>query len=171
MADFARCRPSELSRDMFIETFGGIFEHSPWVAEVAFDQGLTEADNDQEYLHSRMSAVLENADRAAQLGVILAHPDLAGRAAVAGELTAESTAEQASAGIDKCNAEEFARFTDFNDRYKNKFRFPFIMAVKGANRHLILEAFERRLENDAETEFNTAIEEINKIALFRLREL
>ncbi len=171
MADFTCCRPSELSREAFVETFGSIFEHSPWVAEAAFDQGLTAADNDQDVLHQRMAAILSNADRQSQLGVILAHPDLAGRAAVAGELTAESTAEQASAGIDKCNAEEFARFTEFNDRYKNKFRFPFIMAVKGANRHLILKAFERRLENDAETEFNTAIEEINKIALFRLREL
>lgn len=138
MADFTCCRPSELSREAFVETFGSIFEHSPWVAEAAFDQGLTAADNDQDVLHQRMAAILSNADRQSQLGVILAHPDLAGRAAVAGELTAESTAEQASAGIDKCNAEEFARFTEFNDRYKNKFRFPFIMAVKGANRHLIL---------------------------------
>jgi OHCU decarboxylase len=87
---------------------------------------------------------------------------------VRGELTAESTGEQASAGIDQCNAEEFARFQRYNEAYKAKFGFPFIMAVRGSNRHKILAAFETRLENDAETEFHTAIEQIHKIARLRL---
>ncbi|WP_407333865.1 2-oxo-4-hydroxy-4-carboxy-5-ureidoimidazoline decarboxylase [Enterovibrio sp. 27052020O] len=171
MGLFSSCRPSEQTKDQFVQTFGGVYEHSPWVAEQAYGDGLDQAFNDQDVLHARMAHVLNNADDASKLQVILAHPDLAGRAAQAGELTAESTTEQASAGIDQCSTEEFVRFTDFNQRYKNKFQFPFIMAVKGANRHLILEAFERRLENDVITEFNTAIAEINKIALFRLRDL
>ncbi|MBV7299311.1 2-oxo-4-hydroxy-4-carboxy-5-ureidoimidazoline decarboxylase [Enterovibrio paralichthyis] len=171
MAVFSTCRPSELTREQFVEIFGGVYEHSPWVAELAYESGLDAKFDDQEALHSLMADVLNNAEDAAKMQVVQAHPDLAGRAAQAGELTVESTSEQASAGIDKCTPEEFARFTDFNDRYKEKFRFPFIMAVKGANRHLILEAFEKRLQNDVITEFDTAIAEINKIALFRLRDL
>ncbi|KXF83170.1 2-oxo-4-hydroxy-4-carboxy-5-ureidoimidazoline decarboxylase [Enterovibrio coralii] len=171
MARFSTCRPSEQSKSEFVGTFGGIYEHSPWVAEVAYGDGLATSFDEQDALHSHMAKVLVNADDEAKMQVVLAHPDLAGRAALAGELTVESTSEQASAGIDKCTPEEFARFTDYNERYKAKFQFPFIMAVKGANRHLILDAFEKRLENDVKTEFNTAIAEINKIALFRLRDL
>ncbi|PKF49416.1 2-oxo-4-hydroxy-4-carboxy-5-ureidoimidazoline decarboxylase [Enterovibrio nigricans] len=171
MALFSTCRPSEQTKDQFIETFGGVYEHSPWVAETAFGNGLDAAFDDQDTLHLRMSNVLNEADDAKKMQVVLAHPDLAGRAAQLGELTAESTTEQASAGIDECTPEEFARFTEYNHRYKAKFQFPFIMAVKGANRHLILSAFETRLENDLTTEFDTAIGEINKIALFRLRDL
>ncbi|WP_028022648.1 2-oxo-4-hydroxy-4-carboxy-5-ureidoimidazoline decarboxylase [Enterovibrio calviensis] len=171
MAIFSTCRPSEQTQEQFIETFGGIFEHSPWVAAQAYGGGLDASCDDQDTLHARMANVLNNADTDSKMQVILAHPDLAGRAAQAGELTTESTSEQASAGIDQCTPEEFTRFTDFNQRYKEKFSFPFIMAVKGANRHAILEAFDRRLNNDLTTEFNTAIAEINKIALFRLRDL
>ncbi|MDD1779740.1 2-oxo-4-hydroxy-4-carboxy-5-ureidoimidazoline decarboxylase [Enterovibrio sp. ZSDZ35] len=171
MGLFTTCRPSSQTKAQFVETFGGVYEHSPWVAETAFGSGLDTAFDDQDTLHSRMSNVLNDADDAKKMQVVLAHPDLAGKAAQAGELTAESTSEQASAGISECTAEEFARFTDYNQRYKEKFQFPFIMAVKGANRHLILSAFETRLDNDLQTEFDTAIAEINKIALFRLRDL
>ncbi|MDD1792303.1 2-oxo-4-hydroxy-4-carboxy-5-ureidoimidazoline decarboxylase [Enterovibrio sp. ZSDZ42] len=171
MALFSTCRPSEQTQEQFVDTFGGVFEHSSWVAEQAYGDGLDSTFDEVDTLHTRMAGVLNNADDASKMQVILAHPDLAGRAAQAGELTAESTNEQASAGISQCSAEEFARFTDFNQRYKEKFAFPFIMAVKGANRYAILEAFERRLDNDLTTEFDTAIAEINKIALFRLRDL
>jgi OHCU decarboxylase len=106
-----------------------------------------------------------------QLALINAHPDLAGKAAVRGELTASSTAEQAGAGISECTAEEFSRFTQLNDAYKAKFGFPFIMAVKGSNRHQILAAFEERIHNSPEQEFACALAEINKIALFRLQQL
>ncbi|MGH6830934.1 MAG: 2-oxo-4-hydroxy-4-carboxy-5-ureidoimidazoline decarboxylase, partial [Methylocella sp.] len=98
-------------------------------------------------------------------------PDLAGRLAVGGELTTESTLEQASAGLDKCTPDEFRRFTRLNDSYKRKFPFPFIMAVKGKSRAEILDAFERRIHNDPETEFRTALAEVHKIALLRLRDL
>ena len=88
-----------------------------------------------------------------------------------GELTAESTSEQASAGLDKCTPAEFQRFTALNDSYKRKFPFPFIMAVKGKSRGEILEAFERRIYHDEDTEFRTALAEVHKIALIRLRDL
>jgi OHCU decarboxylase len=165
---FKTLTPSTLSRDAFIEAFADIYEHSPWVAEQAYDldQG---ADLDEiETLHARMSDILLSADHAAQLALINAHPDLAGKAAVQGQLTEASTHEQAGAGIHQCTAEEFQRFTELNDAYKAKFAFPFIMAVKGSNRHQILAAFETRIHNPVETEFNCALAEINKIALFRL---
>ncbi|MHC3973289.1 2-oxo-4-hydroxy-4-carboxy-5-ureidoimidazoline decarboxylase, partial [Pseudomonas aeruginosa] len=107
----------------------------------------------------------------AQLALINAHPDLAGKAAIRGELTASSTSEQAGAGIHECSAEEFARFTELNDAYKARFGFPFIKAVKGSNRHQILAAFEERIQHSADEEFATALAEINKIALFRLQQL
>jgi OHCU decarboxylase len=155
----------------FVATFADVYEHSPWVAERTYELGLDEQDNQVEHLHHKMQTVLLKASKEQQLALINAHPDLAGRAAVNGELTAASTAEQAGAGIDQCTSEEFETFTNYNNSYKSRFNFPFIMAVKGANRFQILESFEMRLGNDSETEFATAIEEINKIALFRLRDM
>ena len=110
-----------------------------------------------------MADILLSASREAQLALINAHPDLAGKAAIRGELTASSTSEQAGAGIHECSAEEFARFTELNDAYKA--RFGFIKAVKGSNRHQILAAFEERIQHSADEEFATALAEINKIAL------
>ncbi|MCT7654006.1 2-oxo-4-hydroxy-4-carboxy-5-ureidoimidazoline decarboxylase [Oceanimonas sp. NS1] len=171
MSLFKTCKPSTLGRDEFVKTFADIYEHSPWVAEQTFDQGLTEADNEIEHLHARMSGVMLNADKQAQLDLINAHPDLAGKAAQRGELTEASTNEQAGAGISECTAEEFERFTFLNNAYKEKFQFPFIMAVKGSNRHQILAAFEERIHNDYDTEFDRAVAEINKIAAFRLNDM
>jgi OHCU decarboxylase len=171
MSLFKTCKPSTMGRDEFVKIFADIYEHSPWVAEQTFDQGLTEADNEVEQLHGRMCQVLLAADRQAQLDLINAHPDLAGKAAQRGELTEASTNEQAGAGINQCTAEEFARFTELNNAYKEKFAFPFIMAVKGSNRHQILAAFEERIHNDYDTEFDRAVKEINKIALFRLSDM
>ncbi|KJY93857.1 OHCU decarboxylase [Vibrio neptunius] len=171
MTEFRTCKPSEMARAEFVSHFGDVYEHSPWVAESVFEQGLDTEDNKIENLHQRMAKTLLAADKAQQLDLIKAHPDLAGRAAVDGELTAASNAEQAGAGIDQCSADEFETFTTYNNRYKSRFNFPFIMAVKGANRYQILESFEMRLGNDSETEFATAIQEINKIALFRLRDM
>ncbi|NUW72214.1 2-oxo-4-hydroxy-4-carboxy-5-ureidoimidazoline decarboxylase [Vibrio mediterranei] len=171
MTQFKSCTPTTMVRDEFVSSFADIYEHSPWVAESVFDAGLDADDNHIESLHLKMSMTLLNAPEQKQLDLINAHPDLAGRAAVNGELTAASTAEQAGAGIDQCSEEEFAKFTTYNNSYKNRFNFPFIMAVKGANRYQILESFEMRLGNDSETEFATALNEINKIALFRLRDM
>lgn len=168
MSQFTACTPSTMSRDEFVTVFADIYEHSPWVAEQTFDQGISTEDDTIAHLHGRMAAVMNNADKQAQLDLINAHPDLAGKAALEGTLTEASTNEQAGAGIDQCTPEEFERFTTLNDAYKEKFQFPFIMAVKGSNRHQILAAFEERIHNDYDTEFERAVNEINKIAEFRL---
>lgn len=171
MSTFVTCTPSLLSQQQFIDTFADIYEHSPWVAGDVYQQGIDDSINTISTLHLRMSDVLLQASHEQQLALINAHPDLAGRAAMNGELTEASTSEQAGAGIDQCSPEEFARFTELNDAYKAKFKFPFIKAVRGANRHLILADFERRIDNDMDTEFNQALLEINKIAGFRLNDL
>ncbi|MFL1416100.1 2-oxo-4-hydroxy-4-carboxy-5-ureidoimidazoline decarboxylase [Pseudomonas fildesensis] len=168
MTSFQTLKPSTLSRDEFIQAFADIYEHSPWVAEKAFDLGQDSSIDEIETLHQRMSDILLSADHASQLMLVVAHPDLAGRAAVQGQLTAASTGEQAGAGIHQCSSDEFSRFTELNEAYKAKFKFPFIMAVKGSNRHQILAAFETRIHHSVETEFKCALAEINKIALFRL---
>ena len=151
MTAFKTLTPSSLDRVAFVEAFADIYEHSPWVAEKAYDLGQLGEVDQIENLHQRMSDILLSADHAAQLALINAHPDLAGKAAIKGELTESSTNEQA--GIHQCTAEEFERFTTLNDAYKDKFGFPFIMAVKGSNRHQILAAFETRIHNDADAEF------------------
>ena len=171
MTRFATLQPSTMSRDAFIATFADIYEHSPWVAAAAYDQGQLSELDDIQTLHARMSEILLSADHARQLALINAHPDLAGRAAVQGQLTQSSSDEQAGAGIHECTPEEFQRFTELNETYKTRFAFPFIMAVKGSNRHQILAAFETRIHHPADAEFACALAEINKIALFRLQAL
>jgi len=171
MSAFQTVVPSRLSRDQFVEVFKDIYEHSPWLAEQAFDLGQSPDLDQIESLHQRMSARLLSADPARQLALINAHPDLAGKAAIEGQLTQSSTTEQAGAGIHQCTAEEFRRFTELNSAYKTKFGFPFIMAVKGSDRHQILAAFEDRIQHDAAVEFACALAEINKIALLRLKTL
>lgn len=154
-----------MHRDEFVRRYGGIYEHSPWVAKACFDAGQALPASE---LVTLFRDCVDEASDAQKLALIRAHPDLAGKAAVAGELTPESTGEQASAGIDQCTAEEFARFSALNERYRSKFGFPFVMAVRDSNRHAILAAFERRIDNDPQTEFDTAIREIHKIAELRL---
>ncbi|MDH5555885.1 MAG: 2-oxo-4-hydroxy-4-carboxy-5-ureidoimidazoline decarboxylase [Alphaproteobacteria bacterium] len=158
-----------MTRQDFVERFGGVFEHSPWVAEGAWEEGLNPSSAAE--LHARMCAVLKSAPHERQLGVLNAHPDLAGKLALAGALTAESTAEQASAGLDKCTPEEFDRLQALNAAYKAKFGFPFIMAVKGRTRAEIIQTFEKRVNNDIETEFVTALRQVERIALLRLNDM
>ena len=162
-----RLELSGLDEAGFIQRFGGVYEHSPWIAQAAFQQGLPAQISVAE-LSLAMMTVVASAGRDQLMALIKAHPDLAGKAAIHGELTEESTSEQAGAGIHECTPEEFERFQTFNTAYKEKFGFPFIMAVKGSNRHLILAAFETRLAHEADAEFAQAIAEINKIARFRL---
>jgi 2-oxo-4-hydroxy-4-carboxy-5-ureidoimidazoline decarboxylase len=163
-----KSRPSQ-NLSAFVARYGGVYEHSPWVAEQSF-AAVSERAGAEE-LATTFAACVDRADAETRLALIRAHPDLAGRAAVRGELTGESTDEQASAGINQCSPEEFRRFQDFNDRYRKKFGFPFVMAVRNSNRHEILAAFERRLRNDREQEFAQAISEIHKIARMRLEAL
>ena len=154
-----------LDRPAFVATLAEIFEHSPWVAEGAW-QARPFASIDQ--LHAAMVQVVDEAGRERQLALIQAHPDLAGKAAARGELTASSTDEQASAGLDRCTPEELARVQTLNQAYKDKFGFPFIMAVKGRSRASILAAFAERLDNSPEAEFAQALAQIAKIARLRL---
>lgn len=155
-------------RTRFVELFGSVFEDAPWVAEQAFDVGPF---HDVETLHEAMVEVMRRAPGEQQLALIRAHPDLAGRAAIRGELSAASTAEQASAGLDQCTPIEFNRFRELNDKYKEKFRFPFIIAVKGRPRTEILAIFEQRLHNSPAAEFDEALNQIAQIARLRLHDL
>ena len=157
-----------LSRPEFVRMFAGIFEHSPWVAEAAFDRGPF---GSRAELHQAMVAIVENATLDRQLALIRTHPDLAGRAALAGELTLASTGEQASAGLDRLTQDELDRFHRLNDAYRQRFGFPFVMAVKGAGKQAILAGFEERLDNGVEAERARALQEIARIAAFRLADL
>jgi 2-oxo-4-hydroxy-4-carboxy-5-ureidoimidazoline decarboxylase len=118
-----------------------------------------------------MVAAVRRAPRARQLSLIRGHPDLAGRAAIRGELTAASSAEQAGAGLDQCTPAEFQRFRELNHKYQKKFDFPFILAVKGKTRQEILAAFEQRLHNSRDAEFEEAFNQIARIAGLRLGDL
>lgn len=153
----------EIRRKEFIDRYGGIYEHSSWVAEAVYDSG-----NVQDDLAGQFRACVDNATMEQKMALIRAHPDLAGKAAIAGELSESSTEEQASARLDLCTSAEFEQFQSLNDAYHRKFGFPFVMAVRGSNRRQILDAFAARLENDSDTEFATAIAEIHKIARLRL---
>ena len=158
-----------MSKAVFVELFGDVFEHSPWIAERAYDAGFTAAQDTAEGLHAVMVHVLSEATRDQKMALIRAHPDLAGRLKLA-DLTADSRNEQSSAGLDTLTEEERDRFIELNDAYKQKFGFPFIMAVKGRTKDEIMAAFEERLQHDAETEFDTAIVQIELIALLRLKD-
>lgn len=171
MSGYFKQPPSGLSRAQFLQLQGRVYEHSPWIAEKLWESGVTRAHDEIEALHRDLAAIVDAAPRDRQLALLNAHPDLAGRLAVRGELTAESTSEQAGAGLDKCSPEEFRRFTELNDTYKTKFGFPFILAVKGRGRAEILQNFEQRIHNAPDVEFRIALDEVHKIALLRLRDL
>ncbi|QTL05803.1 allantoinase PuuE [Aquabacter sp. L1I39] len=163
--------PSRLSKALFVERFGGVFEHSPWIAEGAYEAGLSTGEDTAQGLHTAMAKILRAASREQQMGVIHAHPDLAGKLAAAKLLTADSAQEQASAGLDRLTAEEKARFTALNTAYLERFGFVFIMAIRGRSKEEIVAAFERRLGHDAETEFQEALAQIERIALLRLDQM
>ncbi len=160
-----------MPRADFVARFGHVFEHSPWIAEAAYDAGLHAETFTAEGLHCALCRVLRAAPVARKRALIEAHPDLAGRLARAGTLTADSTKEQASAGLNRLDAADYERFTRLNTAYKEKFGFPFIVAVKGLTKDDILAAFTRRLGNDPEAEQAEALAQIEKIALLRLRDL
>lgn len=155
------------SQSEFVARYAGIYEHSAWVAEEAAP--FAAASNDIDRIADLMADCVDNASLDRRLALIRAHPDLAGKAQIAGKLTQESTTEQASAGLDQCSADEYERFQTLNGAYCEKFGFPFVMAVRDSGRAEILAAFESRLENDQDTEFETALAEIHKIARLRLQ--
>ncbi len=166
-----RPRPSEMDRDAFVAAYGGIFEHSPWIAEQAHALELGPAHDTATGLHSALTRIFRAAPTDQRLAVLTAHPDLAGKLAAAKRLTAESTAEQASAGLDALTDEERATFTRLNDDYVRTHGFPFIIAVRDHDKAGILAAFQRRIRNDREAEFAEACRQVERIAELRLRDL
>ena len=163
--------PSALALDDFTALYGNIFEHSEWVAERAFRRELGPAHDTATGLHAVLCQVFRGAAEEEKLGVLQAHPDLAGKLAAAKRLTQESAAEQASAGLDALTDAERHEFTQLNTAYQEKFGFPFIIAARDHTRAQILEAFRQRLGNDADTEFRTACGQVERIAELRLRAL
>ena len=156
-----------LSREAFVARLGGIYEHSPWVAEASWDaRPFASVDA----LHAAMQRAMLGAAVDRQQALVDAHPELLGRLEAAA-LTASSRAEQASAGLDRCTPEQKARMRELNARYREKFGFPFIVAVRGLDWGGILERMERRLGNDRAAEFATALAEIGRIARLRLEAL
>lgn len=152
----------------FVATLAGIYEHSPWVAEAVLPQRPFA---DRADLQAALAEAVAQAGAQRQLALICAHPELAGKAAIRGELTAASTREQAGAGLDRCSAEEYARLQALNAAYLQRYQMPFILAVRGHTRASILAAMEARLGNTPDEERLEALRQIDRIAEFRLQEL
>lgn len=154
-------------RDAFVAAVGHVFEHSPWIAADAWAQrpfgSLVE-------LHAAMAGVVHSAGEERQLALIRAHPDLAGRVALAGALTAASAGEQAAAGLTALSADELAQFSAYNRAYRERFGFPFVICARENKKAAILAAFPLRLEHDRDEEIRTALGEISQIAWLRLRD-
>ena len=148
----------------FVARLGGIYEHSPWVAERAF---AARPFASRDALHAAMQRAMQGASRDEQLALIRAHPELLGKLEAA-QLTEASRGEQAGAGLDRCTAAQKSRMQALNHAYREKFGFPFIVAVKGLDWGGIIERIESRLGNTREVEFATALQEIGRIARFRL---
>lgn len=163
-------KPSRMPRALFVERFGDIFEHTPAIAERTHRAGLNASHDNAKGLHAAMIAQMHAMTRDEKAALIKAHPDLAGKLALAGNLTDDSRVEQGSAGLDRLTSAELTRFTDLNDAYKAKFGFPFIFAVRGSTKDDILAAFERRIGNSEAAEFDEALRQIERIALLRLEQ-
>ncbi len=163
-------RPSEMDREAFVAAFGGIFEHSPWIAERAHRLELGPTHDGARGVHAALTRVFRSAAEERRLAVLQAHPDLAGKLAAAKRLTADSTSEQSSAGLDALTDAERAEFTRLNEAYTAKFGFPFIIAVRDHDKAGILAAFERRIGNDRDAEFVEACRQVERIAELRLLE-
>jgi OHCU decarboxylase len=157
-----------MSKADFLARFGDIFEHSPWIAARVWEQGIER--ESAQALYAAFSQTILEADRQQQLALLQAHPPLACGIGGNAELTAASREEQRGAGLDQCSAEEFEQFRRLNASYTEKFGFPFIMAVKGISRRVILERFRSRLQNTAEEEFQRALEQVIRIGRYRFRD-
>lgn len=164
-------RPSEMGREDFVATYGSIFEHSPWIADRAFDLELGAAHDSAIGLHNALARMFRSASDDERMGVLTAHPDLAGKLASAGRLTADSTSEQSGAGLDMLTDEERTMFTDQNTAYTTKHGFPFIIAVRDNTKDSIKAAFDRRIGNDTAVEFVEACKQVERIAELRLVDL
>ena len=191
-------QPSQLDKTEFIALFGSVFEHSPWIARAVWDAGLTGRHDTAAGLHQPFREVIRQSGREEKLALLRAHPELAtgsdsasphskGHPTCQRSLGAESRAsalpqqdeqltdssqrEQRGAGLDHCSPEELSEFQKLNDSYREKFGFPFIMAVKGYDRHAILESFQARLEHSQDEEFQAAVEQVIRIGRFRIESI
>jgi 2-oxo-4-hydroxy-4-carboxy-5-ureidoimidazoline decarboxylase len=155
---------NSLSREQFVASLGWVFEHSPWVAERAWEMrsfaGLSQ-------LHAAMKQVVNGASREEQLALLRAHPDLGTRA----RISSASSEEQSGAGLDNLNSDQYQLLQRLNTEYREKFGFPFLYAVKGSTKYDILRLLEHRVNNTAGEEFREALEQVYRIALFRLQGL
>ena len=158
---------NKLSQSEFIEIFANIFEKTKWIAEKLYNQ---KPFDDFKDLCSKMLGIFETAGKETQLKILGAHPDLADKVTV-NLLTSNSRTEQSNAGLDQCSAEEFNEFKNLNNKYKQKYNFPFIIAVRGKNKVEILGEFKKRILNSNDDEFIEAIKQVVKIANLRLNEL
>jgi 2-oxo-4-hydroxy-4-carboxy-5-ureidoimidazoline decarboxylase len=157
-----------MDRAAFVEKFGGIFENSPWVAEMAWEKRPFASLDD---MHAAMVAGAKNAPVAMQLALLQSHPDLAGKEAQAGTMTASSVAEQASVGLNALSRADMVHISDLNAAYRKKFGFPFIIAVLMHTKEGILFEFNRRLQNDTQTEFANDLQNVYIITRLRLNKL
>ena len=159
-----------MDKTVFLATFGGVFEHSPWVAEAVYDSH-DEFLSDAETLAAQFESVFLASDPSRQLATLRAHPQLACALAAPDELTFDSINEQSDAGLDRCTAAELTEFSVLNTNYNDKFGFPFIIAVKGRTRQEILGVFHERLNNELQLEFQTALRQTCQIARFRIMDI
>jgi len=155
---------NNLNKSDFISIFGNVFEKTEWIAEQTY---ALKPFNNFEELFSRMMEIFESSKKENHLEILNAHPDLA----IEKKLTDDSKKEQNSANLNQCSEEEFKEFKELNKRYKKKFGFPFIIAVKGKNRQEILVNFRKRIINTIDLELEEAKQQVKKIATFRLREI
>lgn len=162
--------PSEMTHEEFIETFGPVFEHSPWIAERVWEGGVEFRHDSVSGMHTAMCNEIRRAGEDEKLELLRAHPELAARVGD-GELTGHSRREQHGAGLDDCTEAEYEEFQRLNHAYREKFGFPFILAVKGYKRRQILEIFRARLEHDPDEEFQAALHQVMRIGLFRLEDI
>ena len=158
---------NKLSRSEFVEIFANIFEKTKWISEKLYNQ--TPFDDFKD-LCSKMLGIFETAGKETQLKILEAHPDLADKVTV-NLLTSNSRSEQSNAGLDQCSEEEFNEFKNLNKSYRQKYGFPFVIAVKGKNKIKILSEFRKRILNSVDEEFNEAITQVGKIANLRLNEI
>ena len=164
-------RPSQLDKPEFMAVFSGVFEHSSWIAEAVWEAGLSSRHDSVTGLHQAFGDVIRQSERENKLALLRAHPQLAVGIASDEQLTESSQREQRGAGLDRCSPDEFSEFRKLNAAYREKFGFPFIMAVKGFNRDDILESFRARLENTGDEEFQAAVEQVIRIGQFRIDSL
>ena len=160
---------NKLSEIQFIKIFANIFENTQFIAEALYKK-KGDGFNDFEDLTKKMMDIFENTTKEQKLKILNSHPDLANKTKVS-SLTDDSKKEQQNAGLDSCTKEEFDEFKKLNNLYKKKFKFPFIIAVKGKNKNEILNNFRQRISNDIESEFLEAKKQVKKIATFRLNEI